>query len=646
MCSALPTVRTLISIPDQSGADRVIVGGLGILQRENAAVLNASICAYASFVFGEIESGLRKAGLRSCPIFISSNDGSMIPVREAVRIPIRTVASGPANSMLGASFLGLKKLMFNDRGKSDLMENSEKILILDIGGTTTDAGVLMTQGFPRQASAYTTVSGVPVNFPMPDVSSVGLGGGSIVKIDAEGIVTDIGPEGVGNQLAAQALCFGGSVLTLTDIAVAAGDAPDIGIVPDSLETKTITSAQALIKEKLEEIIANAKTQSKPLPIAIVGGGAMICPRSFSDGISSMNITFASVANAVGAACAQLSSTADTIIEATSRSRDEDDSHVKAVTEIAIQKCVDYGARRETIRTVERQVLELAYIAGKIRVIIRVVGNFDARSAREAEGTEHDELFHLTSKQDPKGAGKGRPIVYENQPGQDERLVARTNIHSYYPSVSKKKKWTLSEVDIEWLSIGCYILGCGGGGSPYLASIAAKQLLRQGRNLSIVNAQDLQQTALLPPIGLLGSPMVSIERPGGSLCADALDKLLAHQGLKDYGASLCVEIGGSNGLSPLFFGRLGREDRPMVDGDLMGRAFPTIEMVTPYVFNEDINRLLPASLASGTGTNMILKSAQSTAAVDSVLRACCVTMGCAVGIASRPLTAEEFRWNLR
>jgi len=47
---------------------------------------------------------------------------------------------------------------------------------------------------------------------------------------------------------------------------------------------------------------------------------------------------------------------------------------------------------------------------------------------------------------------------------------------------------------------------------------------------------------------------------------------------------------------------------MVDGDLMGRAFPTFEMVTPYVFNEDINRLLPASLASGTGTNMILKSA--------------------------------------
>jgi len=84
------------------------VGGLGILQRENAAVLNAAIHAYASFVLGEIENALRIAGLQGCPIFISSNDGSMIPFKEAVRFPIQSVASGPANAMLGASYLGLQ----------------------------------------------------------------------------------------------------------------------------------------------------------------------------------------------------------------------------------------------------------------------------------------------------------------------------------------------------------------------------------------------------------------------------------------------------------------------------------------------------------------------------------------------------------
>ena len=74
---------------------------------------------------------------------------------------------------------------------------------------------------------------------------------------------------------------------------------------------------------------------------------------------------------------------------------------------------------------------------------------------------------------------------------------------------------------------------------------------------------------------------------------------------------------------------------------MGRAFPTYEMITPYLYSEDISHLLPASLASGTGTNMILQKAQNAEAVDSVLRACCVTMGCAAGVVSRSLTAEEF-----
>ena len=618
------------------------MGGLGILERENAAVLNATIHAYASFVFSEIENALRVGGLQGCPIFISSNDGSMVPLKEAVRFPIQSVASGPANSMLGASYLGLQKSSSNDHSQLDPVENSEKILILDVGGTTTDAGVLMTNGFPRQASAYTMIAGVQVNSSMPDVSSIGLGGGSIVKTDAEGTVTAVGPESVGNQLTTKALCFGGNVLTLTDVAVAAGDAPDVGTVPVSIRTGTILSAQELIKAKFEELIVSAKTQPKPLAVAVVGGGALLCPKSLYDSTNIISTTLASVANAVGAACAQLSATADTIFEAgSSRSRDEEAKLVKLATERATQKCIGHGATRETVRIVERQVMEMAYIAGKIRVIVRVVGNFDASSARKIRITKCNEPYQLISKAELReNAGEGRRIVYEIQPGQDKRLVARNNILSYYPSISNKT-WALSEIDIEWLSIGCYILGCGGGGSPHLPSIAAKQLLRQGKALSIVNAQDLPRTAILPPIGLLGSPMVSIERPGGNLCADALDNMLAHQGVNNFDASLCVEIGGSNGLSPLLSGRPDRGDRPMVDGDLMGRAFPTFEMISPYLFNEDINHLLPVSVASGTGTNMILKSAQSTAAVDSILRACCVTMGCAAGVVSRPLTAEEF-----
>lgn len=75
-----------------------------------------------------------------------------------------TFASGPTNSMRGAAFL------------SGVQDD----IVIDIGGTTTDVGVLKG-GFPRQASARVKIGGVNTNFQMPDVLSVGLGGGSVIE---------------------------------------------------------------------------------------------------------------------------------------------------------------------------------------------------------------------------------------------------------------------------------------------------------------------------------------------------------------------------------------------------------------------------------------------------------------------------------
>ena len=56
-------------------------------------------------------------------------------------LPVFTFASGPTNSMRGAAFLS---------GVQDA-------IVIDIGGTTTDVGVLK-DGFPRQASTRVKVS--------------------------------------------------------------------------------------------------------------------------------------------------------------------------------------------------------------------------------------------------------------------------------------------------------------------------------------------------------------------------------------------------------------------------------------------------------------------------------------------------------
>ena len=616
------------------------MGQTGILERENAAVLNATIQRYATFIFSDIRRGLKKCGLNDCPLFVSCNDGSMISVAEAVLCPIRTFVSGPANSMLGASYLNPNSSLAGRLDDPSHLENGESVIVLDVGGTTIDAGVLMKNGYPREASAYSEIAKVQVNFPMPDVSSVGLGGGSIIRTTIEGSAISIGPESVGSELTTKALCFGGDVLTATDIAVAAGDAPGVGTVPVVLDLITISSSKDLIRQKFERIIDSVKTQASHLPVALVGGGAIISPGLLDGGTISSNSPLASVANAIGAATAKISASADVIYDTSGLSTGERNI-IETTRDVAAEKCVACGAKRDTVRSVEETDMVMAYISNRTRVLVKVVGELDPGSKRiqqKAKDLSSDDTLKLSPND--KFHECHPPPQFNIQSVQAASLMLGQNLLNYHPRILEKQ-WYLSEIDVEFLSIGCYILGCAGGGSPRLEALEVRELLRQGETIRIVDARDLTPSGVLPPTGVLGSPMVSVERPGGNLCLDALKNMLQHLKLTDFEATLCVEIGGCNGISPLVLSSSAHYDRPMIDGDLMGRAYPTFEMITPYLYQESINDLLPVSLASGTGTDLVLHRAQSTSAVDSILRACCVDMGCAAGLVSRPLTVKEF-----
>ena len=183
----------------------------------------------------------------SCPLFLTQNDGTLTTAASAARLPIRTFASGPTNSMRGAAFLaGL-----------DEHRARRAMLVADIGGTTTDVGVLMPSGFPRQAASFIEVAGVRTNFAMADVQSIALGGGSLVKVQEtpQGVHVAVGPESVGHYLTRDAKVFGGGVLTTTDVVVASGRA-EVGrkeAVSD-LDDVVVEKAMANIKKQLEGII--------------------------------------------------------------------------------------------------------------------------------------------------------------------------------------------------------------------------------------------------------------------------------------------------------------------------------------------------------------------------------------------------------
>lgn len=54
--------------------------------------------------------------------------------------------------------------------------------MVDIGGTTSDVCALLPSGFPRLAAEFSELGGVRTNFPLPDICSIGVGGGSLVKL--------------------------------------------------------------------------------------------------------------------------------------------------------------------------------------------------------------------------------------------------------------------------------------------------------------------------------------------------------------------------------------------------------------------------------------------------------------------------------
>jgi N-methylhydantoinase A/oxoprolinase/acetone carboxylase beta subunit len=102
------------------------VANIGLLERENAAILNASLLPFARSTVAGFHAASTALGL-TCPIFVTSNGGTLLTLDQAAALPIQTFSSGPTNSMRGASFLAQL---------ADPSSKKETALVVDVGGTT------------------------------------------------------------------------------------------------------------------------------------------------------------------------------------------------------------------------------------------------------------------------------------------------------------------------------------------------------------------------------------------------------------------------------------------------------------------------------------------------------------------------------
>ncbi|NRG45042.1 hydantoinase/oxoprolinase family protein [Bacillus sp. CRN 9] len=333
------------------------IGSVGLLERENATILNASVVNVAKTAADGFINALKSEGI-DAKVFFGQNDGTLMSVDYAVKYPIFTVACGPTNSLRGASYL------------SDLSD----AIVVDVGGTTSDVGVLV-QSFPRESSLAVEIGGARTNFRMPDLISIGLGGGTIIRISDEGSFT-IGPDSVGYRLPEKSLIFGGDTLTTTDVVVALGkaelgDPSKVAHLDKALLEKVYNGMVELVEEAIDKM----KTSADPVPVILVGGGSILLPGELKGASEVIRPQHSGVANAIGSAISQVSGQIEKIYVLDEIGRE---AAIELAKEQAKNEAVNAGANPDSLVIVDIEDVPLAYLPGNAtRIRVKAAGELAA-----------------------------------------------------------------------------------------------------------------------------------------------------------------------------------------------------------------------------------------------------------------------------
>jgi len=321
------------------------MGSIGFIERENATILNSALKKCIADGFKQISDCCNAKGF-SCPFYVVQNNGSTITLEQARAFPILLLAAGQTNSCNGAA----------------LLSGYRDCIIIDIGGTSTDIG-LVKNGLTRRMLGNSLIAGIPLAISMPNLCSLAIGGGSIITKTP--FDTHVGPESVGAALFEKAVFNGGELLTLTDIALHSGLFTEL---PTTSKFAISKKEALVIMEQTVQRIAHAverfATLEKDLPLVFVGGGAALFPTPVLQKYFPQRLVVkpdhADVANAFGAACALVSGTIDETISLT-----EQDRVITELCERAKQKAVDNGACPKTVSIVDLAIMPYAYTAQPI-----------------------------------------------------------------------------------------------------------------------------------------------------------------------------------------------------------------------------------------------------------------------------------------
>lgn len=179
----------------------LLSGSLNFPRRTISAYFNSAVTPVFTVFKKNVEDALSARNIKA-PLHILKADGGSLPMEHMVSRPVETAFTGPAATVLGLSALGAIGNMHT--------------VALDIGGTTTDIS-LWKQGKPLMTKNGVSIREYPSAVRSFAVTSVGIGGESVVRI-VDGHIT-VGPERVGPSVA-----LGGNEPTLGDALIVLGHA--------------------------------------------------------------------------------------------------------------------------------------------------------------------------------------------------------------------------------------------------------------------------------------------------------------------------------------------------------------------------------------------------------------------------------------
>jgi len=198
-----------------------------------------------------------------------------------------------------------------------------------------------------------------------------------------------------------------------------------------------------------------------------------------------------------------------------------------------------------------------------------------------------------------------------------------------------------EDDIEPLATGAWILGTGGGGNPYISTLNLRRLYAEGKRVKVMDPMALADDDMVAVVSKMGAPLVGQERLGDPVhLARAVEVMEDYLG-KPFRAIMSVEIGGSNALSSFLAAAM--LDRPVVNADAMGRAYPEAQMTSFAIGNLP---MFPLSLVDVRDNEVIVTRAASWKWMERISRKVCTEVGSTAATCKAPRTGKEVKeWGI-